>query len=158
MSPLTVILPMASLSNIQLTPRVSRPRQEAERIDGSGRIFLRDCWQRDAADSNAGYGVTAVMESGDLLEKVRWRQCGTPGTLPPTSDLLQVRRGQGAHLGQHVCDGWTPASQSFDRFQSPRKACCALFAKLHRLRYSAGGSSQPRSPTLEPKEPRNTLA
>lgn len=41
-------------------------------IDGGERRFVRDRWQRDATDSNAGYGVTAVLEDGNLLEKVCW--------------------------------------------------------------------------------------
>ncbi len=45
--------------------------QEAEVLDGGGRAFLRDRWQRNATDSNAGYGITAVLEGGDLLEKAR---------------------------------------------------------------------------------------
>jgi coproporphyrinogen III oxidase len=40
---------------------------EAERLDGSGRKFERDRWSRGA--DNAGYGITCVLEGGDLLEK-----------------------------------------------------------------------------------------
>lgn len=39
-------------------------------MDGSGRRFLRDRWDRGGGDSNAGYGITAVLEGGQLLEKV----------------------------------------------------------------------------------------
>lgn len=40
---------------------------EAEALDGSGRTFVRDRWSRGS--DNAGYGITAVLEGGDLLEK-----------------------------------------------------------------------------------------
>ncbi|GBF93673.1 coproporphyrinogen III oxidase [Raphidocelis subcapitata] len=40
---------------------------EAEAIDGSGKRFLRDRWSRGS--ESAGYGITAVLEGGDLLEK-----------------------------------------------------------------------------------------
>ena len=43
--------------------------QDAESLDGSGQQFLRDRWDRNADDANAGYGITAVLEGGDLLEK-----------------------------------------------------------------------------------------
>lgn len=43
--------------------------QEAESLDGSGQQFLRDRWDRNADDANAGYGITAVLEGGELLEK-----------------------------------------------------------------------------------------
>lgn len=39
-------------------------------IDGGERRFVLDRWQRDATDSNAGYGITAVLEDSKLLEKV----------------------------------------------------------------------------------------
>ena len=39
-------------------------------MDGSGASFLVDRWERGAADSNAGYGMTCVLEGGALLEKV----------------------------------------------------------------------------------------
>lgn len=40
---------------------------EAEAIDGSGKAFVRDRWSRGS--ESAGYGITAVLEGGDLLEK-----------------------------------------------------------------------------------------
>ena len=45
--------------------------QETVELDGSGASFLMDRWERGAADSNAGYGMTCVLEGGALLEKVR---------------------------------------------------------------------------------------
>ena len=44
--------------------------QEAEQLDGGGASFLRDRWERPGAESGAGYGITCVLEGGDLLEKV----------------------------------------------------------------------------------------
>lgn len=46
-----------------------RPLQETEKLDGSGKRFFRDKWDRNQQDVNAGYGITAVLEGGDLLEK-----------------------------------------------------------------------------------------
>lgn len=40
---------------------------DAEQLDGSGTKFLRDRWSRGS--DNAGYGITCVLEGGDLLEK-----------------------------------------------------------------------------------------
>ncbi|KAI8468310.1 MAG: coproporphyrinogen III oxidase [Monoraphidium minutum] len=40
---------------------------DAEALDGSGKKFLRDRWSRGS--DNAGYGITCVLEGGDLLEK-----------------------------------------------------------------------------------------
>ena len=45
--------------------------QETEELDGAGASFLRDHWERPGAESGAGYGITCVLEGGDLLEKVR---------------------------------------------------------------------------------------
>lgn len=41
---------------------------EAATADGSGKMFGFDKWQRGADPSN-GYGITRVLEGGDLLEK-----------------------------------------------------------------------------------------
>lgn len=55
--------------------------QEAEALEGSGARFNRDRWTRGEGDANAGYGITAVLEGGDLLEKVpqpaleAWQHC-----------------------------------------------------------------------------------
>lgn len=45
-------------------------KQATERLDGS-KTFLRDPWHRDREHPNPGHGLTAVLEGGDLLEKVR---------------------------------------------------------------------------------------
>jgi len=44
--------------------------QEVEELDGAGASFLRDRWERPGGESGAGYGITCVLEGGDLLEKV----------------------------------------------------------------------------------------
>eukprot|EP00899_Mesostigma_viride_P006688 jgi/Mesvir1/1601/Mv14566-RA.1 len=41
----------------------------ASRADGSGLKFITDRWERNASDPNAGFGITRVLEGGDLLEK-----------------------------------------------------------------------------------------
>lgn len=44
--------------------------QTAEDLDGSGRRFVQDRYQRGTGDPNQGFGITAVLEDGALLEKV----------------------------------------------------------------------------------------
>lgn len=41
----------------------------AEALDGSGRRFCHDRWERSPGHPNAGYGITSVLEGGDVLEK-----------------------------------------------------------------------------------------
>lgn len=53
---------------------------EAEKVDASGR-FVRDRWDRDTNDSNAGYGITSVLEGGRLLEKAAVNVSVIGGTL-----------------------------------------------------------------------------
>ena len=53
-----------------LTRHLFFDKQEAEALDGSRQRFLEDPWERDASSANAGYGKTAVLEGGALLEKV----------------------------------------------------------------------------------------
>lgn len=40
---------------------------------------MEDPWERSASSANAGYGITAVLEGGALLEKVpsaaTWIRC-----------------------------------------------------------------------------------
>lgn len=47
-----------------------QPSQALEHLDGSGKQFVRDRWQRSQSDANAGYGITCVLEDGNLIEKV----------------------------------------------------------------------------------------
>ena len=49
-------------------------------MDASGR-FVRDRWDRDTNDSNAGYGITSVLEGGRLLEKAAVNVSVIGGTL-----------------------------------------------------------------------------
>ena len=51
--------------------------QKTEECDGSKK-FLIDRWERDAQDANAGYGITAVLEGGQLLEKVGFCRSFSP--------------------------------------------------------------------------------
>ena len=41
--------------------------QDAALLDGSGRAFVLDEWKREAGNPNAGFGITAVLEGGQLL-------------------------------------------------------------------------------------------
>lgn len=53
-------------THTQYTPT----HQAIEALDGSGKVFRQDHWKRGAEDANAGYGITCVLEDGDLIEKV----------------------------------------------------------------------------------------
>lgn len=46
--------------------------QETEELAGDDASFVVDRWERDASNPNAGYGITSVMESTGLLEKVNY--------------------------------------------------------------------------------------
>jgi coproporphyrinogen III oxidase len=55
----------------------------AEALDGAGQHFRRDRWERSSSDPGAGFGITAVMEGGDLLEKAAVNISVIAGTLTP---------------------------------------------------------------------------
>ena len=44
--------------------------QDTEELAGGKASFVMDRWERDSNSPNAGYGITSVMESTGLLEKV----------------------------------------------------------------------------------------
>jgi len=67
--------------------------REAERLDGSGRVFLRDRWERP---EGAGYGVTAVLEGGDLFEKAAANVTVVCGALSPQRAQAMSGRGRAA--------------------------------------------------------------
>jgi coproporphyrinogen III oxidase len=69
--------------------------REAEVLDGSGRTFLRDRWERPGGDKGEGYGVTAVLEGGDLLEKAAANITVIQGTLSPQRAQAMSSRGRG---------------------------------------------------------------
>ena len=51
--------------------------QETQQLDGHVKAkFRQHKWQRDSKNPGAGYGITAVLEGGNLLEKVStWSTC-----------------------------------------------------------------------------------
>ncbi|KAF5825794.1 hypothetical protein DUNSADRAFT_6920 [Dunaliella salina] len=55
----------------------------AEHLEGTEKNFLRDRWQRDARDPNAGWGSTCVLEGGSLLEKAAVNSTVVRGILSP---------------------------------------------------------------------------
>jgi coproporphyrinogen III oxidase len=69
--------------------------REAEQLDGSGRTFLRDRWERSpSSNGGGGYGVTAVLEGGDLLEKAAANITVIRGTLTPQRAVAMSGRGR----------------------------------------------------------------
>lgn len=73
--------------------------QEAESLDGSGQQFLRDRWDRNADDANAGYGITAVLEGGDLLEKAAANVSIVRGSLSRERAAAMSARGRPVKAG-----------------------------------------------------------
>eukprot|EP00798_Chlamydomonas_sp_ICE-L_P011603 gene11603-34307_t len=68
--------------------------QMAEQMDGSGKKFIRDKWERDPDNPNAGYGMTCVLEGGDLLEKAAANVTVVRGVLTPTRAQAMSGRGR----------------------------------------------------------------
>ena len=54
--------------------RVMPATQATELLDGT-RTFLHDPWKREGDVPNPGHGITAVLEGGNLLEKVSLACC-----------------------------------------------------------------------------------
>eukprot|EP00197_Chlamydomonas_leiostraca_P011064 CAMPEP_0202880098 /NCGR_PEP_ID=MMETSP1391-20130828/34571_1 /ASSEMBLY_ACC=CAM_ASM_000867 /TAXON_ID=1034604 /ORGANISM="Chlamydomonas leiostraca, Strain SAG 11-49" /LENGTH=335 /DNA_ID=CAMNT_0049562549 /DNA_START=258 /DNA_END=1265 /DNA_ORIENTATION=- len=66
----------------------------AEQLDGSGAKFVRDQWQRDPSDANAGWGATCVLEGGRVLEKAAANTTVVRGTLTAARAQAMSSRGR----------------------------------------------------------------
>lgn len=71
--------------------------KEAEEMDGSGKAFGFDKWERSADDPNAGFGITRVMEGGNLIEKGASNVSIINGKLSPTRAKMMSSRGREVH-------------------------------------------------------------
>eukprot|EP00271_Cylindrocystis_brebissonii_P001228 TRINITY_DN11554_c0_g1_i1.p1 TRINITY_DN11554_c0_g1~~TRINITY_DN11554_c0_g1_i1.p1 ORF type:complete len:488 (-),score=61.88 TRINITY_DN11554_c0_g1_i1:388-1773(-) len=71
---------------------------EAAHADGSGAEFGYDKWQR-GEDPSAGYGITRVLEDGDLLEKAAANVSIVRGNLSPARAQAMSGRGRGVDAG-----------------------------------------------------------
>ncbi|XP_024397147.1 uncharacterized protein [Physcomitrium patens] len=71
---------------------------EAATADGSGKMFGFDKWQRGADPSN-GYGITRVLEGGDLLEKAAANVSIVRGSLSEARAKAMSARGRGVEAG-----------------------------------------------------------
>ncbi|KAK9831321.1 hypothetical protein WJX81_002110 [Elliptochloris bilobata] len=67
---------------------------EAEELDNSGKRFFIDRWERDVSNLNSGYGITAVLEGGGLLEKAAVSISVVSGTLTPARARAMCERGR----------------------------------------------------------------
>eukprot|EP00879_Flechtneria_rotunda_P026071 GHRR01027751.1.p2 GENE.GHRR01027751.1~~GHRR01027751.1.p2 ORF type:complete len:312 (+),score=127.87 GHRR01027751.1:1384-2319(+) len=65
---------------------------EAEHLDGSGKTFVQDRWERGS--DNAGYGITCVLEEGNLLEKAAANISIVHGTLSAARAQAMSSRGR----------------------------------------------------------------
>jgi len=68
--------------------------KRATELDGSGRTFVRDRWDRDQSNPNAGFGITAVLEGGELLEKAASNVSVISGVLSSTRAAAMTSRGR----------------------------------------------------------------
>ncbi|WIA39602.1 hypothetical protein OEZ86_005686 [Tetradesmus obliquus] len=64
---------------------------EAEKLDGSGQKFVTDRWERP---NDTGYGITCVLEGGDLLEKAAANISIIRGTLSAQRAQAMSSRGR----------------------------------------------------------------
>lgn len=105
--------------------------QALERLDGSGKQFVRDRWQRGQADANAGYGITCVLEDGNLIEKA----CSpTLGQSPAHT--------HNTGCGQHHSRQWDPVPRARCCHERARpRGRCGWWAALCRCRHVARAAS-----------------
>jgi len=68
--------------------------KRATELDGSGKEFVRDRWERDQSNPNAGFGITAVLEEGGVLEKAASNVSVISGTLSATRAAAMTSRGR----------------------------------------------------------------
>lgn len=96
LTPLPVPVPVVEQTFIcmQLRFMIHEP-QEAAQLDGSGRPFVQDRWDRDSSNPNAGFGITAVLEGGNLLEKAAANVSIIRGILSPVRAQAMSSRGRG---------------------------------------------------------------
>lgn len=66
--------------------------EATEALDGKGVSFHQDRWSR--GDKNAGYGITAVLEGGDIVEKAAVNISIIHGTLTAQRALAMSSRGR----------------------------------------------------------------
>ncbi|GLI64122.1 hypothetical protein VaNZ11_007297 [Volvox africanus] len=59
-----------------------------------GQKFVVDRWERDAANPNAGYGITCVLEDGEVLEKAAANISVVRGTLSAQRAQAMSSRGR----------------------------------------------------------------
>ncbi|GAX77329.1 hypothetical protein CEUSTIGMA_g4775.t1 [Chlamydomonas eustigma] len=68
--------------------------EDAAALDGSGKQFITDQWARDSTNINAGYGLTAVLEDGLILEKAAANVSIIQGVLTPARAHSMTSRGR----------------------------------------------------------------
>lgn len=66
----------------------------AEALDGSGARFVHDRWDRPSGSGNGGYGITSVLEDGDVLEKAAVNVSIISGVLSPERAKMMSSRGR----------------------------------------------------------------
>ena len=57
-------------ASLQASAKAAMPQETQQLIGHDKARFRQHKWQRDPKKPGAGYGITAVLEGGDLLEKV----------------------------------------------------------------------------------------
>ena len=66
----------------------------AETLDASGQRFIHDRWDRPSASGNSGYGITSVLEGGNILEKGAVNISIISGALSPERAKMMSSRGR----------------------------------------------------------------
>ena len=121
------------------TPQPTPPHQAAEALDGSGVTFRRDPWARPPGNANAGSGVTAVLEGGELLEKAAVSVTAVRGVLSAPRAAAMAARQQRGGGGGGEGGGGGPATPRPPRAGDPY-AAAALSLVFH--------PASPHVPTL----------
>ena len=67
---------------------------DAEALDGSGQRFIHDRWERSPGNPNGGYGITSVLEGGNILEKAAANISVINGILSPERAKMMSSRGR----------------------------------------------------------------
>lgn len=67
---------------------------EAQQLDGSGKPFRIDRWERSPTNPASGYGITCVLEDGDLLEKAAANVSVIRGVLSASRAQAMSSRGR----------------------------------------------------------------
>jgi coproporphyrinogen III oxidase len=112
----------------------------AETLDGSGQRFIHDRWERTGG--NLGYGITSVLEGGNILEKGAVNISVINGVLSPERAKMMSSRGRHSvdpNGGQsYAAAAMSLVFHSAHPFIPTLRADCRLFEVEGRQWYGGG--------------------